>query len=78
MGGINNRVNVFDANQLRHGGFIQPPLAMRNMPMLANVQGFVGGGGHQHTGRPKTIARGTSPGRTVGHVAARRTGKSRK
>ncbi|WP_321505165.1 50S ribosomal protein L2 [uncultured Methanoregula sp.] len=37
-----------------------------------------GGGGHQHTGRPKTIARGTSPGRTVGHVAARRTGKSRK
>ena len=37
-----------------------------------------GGGGHQHTGRPKTVARGTSPGRTVGHVAARRTGKSRK
>ncbi|MCX6697388.1 MAG: 50S ribosomal protein L2 [Methanoregula sp.] len=37
-----------------------------------------GGGGHQHTGRPKTIARGTSPGRTVGHVAARRIGKSRK
>jgi len=37
-----------------------------------------GGGGHQHPGRPKTVARGTSPGRTVGHVAARRTGKSRK
>jgi len=37
-----------------------------------------GGGGHQHPGRPKTIARGTSPGRTVGHIAARRTGKSRK
>jgi len=37
-----------------------------------------GGGGHQHAGRPKTIARGTSPGRTVGHVAARKTGKSRK
>ncbi len=37
-----------------------------------------GGGGHQHTGRPKTVARGTSPGRTVGSVAARRTGKSRK
>jgi len=37
-----------------------------------------GGGGHQHPGRPKTIARGTSPGRTVGHVAVRRTGKSRK
>jgi large subunit ribosomal protein L2 len=37
-----------------------------------------GGGGHQHTGRPKTVARGTSPGRTVGSVAARQTGKSRK
>ena len=35
-----------------------------------------GGGGHQHPGRPKTIARGTSPGRTVGHVAARRTGSA--
>jgi len=37
-----------------------------------------GGGGHQHPGRPKTIARGTSPGRTVGHVAARQTGRARK
>jgi large subunit ribosomal protein L2 len=37
-----------------------------------------GGGGHQHAGRPKTIARGTSPGRTVGHVAARKTGRGKK
>lgn len=37
-----------------------------------------GGGSHQHAGRPKTIARGTSPGRTVGSVAARRTGKKKK
>jgi large subunit ribosomal protein L2 len=37
-----------------------------------------GGGGHQHPGRPKTIARGTSPGRTVGHIAARQTGRGRK
>lgn len=34
-----------------------------------------GGGGHQHTGRPKTVSRGTSPGRKVGHIAARRTGR---
>ncbi len=33
-----------------------------------------GGGGHQHPGRPKTVSRGTPPGRKVGHVAARRTG----
>lgn len=37
-----------------------------------------GGGAHQHAGRPKTVARGTSPGRTVGLVAARRTGKRKK
>jgi len=34
-----------------------------------------GGGGHQHAGRPKTVSRGTSPGRKVGHIAARRTGR---
>jgi large subunit ribosomal protein L2 len=37
-----------------------------------------GGGAHQHAGRPKTVARGTSPGRVVGMVAARRTGKKKK
>lgn len=34
-----------------------------------------GGGGQQHTGRPKTVARGTPPGRKVGSIAARRTGR---
>ncbi len=34
-----------------------------------------GGGGHQHPGRPKTVGRGTPPGRKVGSIAARRTGK---
>lgn len=34
-----------------------------------------GGGGHQHCGRPKTVSHGTPPGRKVGHVAARRTGR---
>ena len=37
-----------------------------------------GGGGHQHAGRPKTVGRGTSPGRTVGHIAARKTGRGKK
>ncbi|HZD43819.1 MAG TPA: 50S ribosomal protein L2 [Methanomicrobiales archaeon] len=37
-----------------------------------------GGGGHQHAGRPKTVSRGTPPGRKVGLVAARRTGKKKK
>lgn len=34
-----------------------------------------GGGGHQHCGRPKTVSRGTSPGRKVGHIAAKQTGR---
>ena len=34
-----------------------------------------GGGNHPHVGRPKTVARGASPGRKVGSIAAKRTGK---
>ena len=34
-----------------------------------------GGGGHQHPGKPKTVSRGAPPGRKVGSIAARRTGK---
>jgi large subunit ribosomal protein L2 len=34
-----------------------------------------GGGGHPHVGRPKTVARGAPPGRKVGSIAAKRTGK---
>ena len=37
-----------------------------------------GGGAHQHVGRPKTVSRGAPPGRKVGHIAARRTGKWKK
>ncbi|MDD1674842.1 MAG: 50S ribosomal protein L2 [Methanomicrobiales archaeon] len=37
-----------------------------------------GGGAHQHAGRPKTVSRGTPPGRKVGLVAARRTGIRKK
>ncbi|MDY6966348.1 MAG: 50S ribosomal protein L2 [Halobacteriota archaeon] len=34
-----------------------------------------GGGSHQHPGKPKTVGRGASPGRKVGSISARRTGK---
>merc|ERR1711922_121079 len=33
-----------------------------------------GGGNHQHIGMPSTVRRGTSAGRKVGLIAARRTG----
>lgn len=36
-----------------------------------------GGGNHQHIGKASTIARGKSPGRKVGLIAARRTGRIR-
>merc|ERR1712105_527441 len=36
-----------------------------------------GGGNHQHIGNPSTIRRGTSAGRKVGLIAARRTGRIR-
>ncbi|MFO7872435.1 MAG: 50S ribosomal protein L2 [Candidatus Undinarchaeales archaeon] len=34
-----------------------------------------GGGGHQHIGKPKSVKRGTSPGRKVGSISPKRTGK---
>jgi len=34
-----------------------------------------GGGGWQHPGKPKTVSRNAPPGRKVGSIAARRTGK---
>merc|ERR1712066_531499 len=36
-----------------------------------------GGGNHQHIGHPSTVKRSTSPGRKVGLIAARRTGRIR-
>lgn len=36
-----------------------------------------GGGGHQHVGKSKTPGRGAPPGRKVGSIAAKRTGKKR-
>ncbi|CAJ0957076.1 unnamed protein product, partial [Mesorhabditis belari] len=36
-----------------------------------------GGGNHQHIGHPSTVARGTSAGKKVGLIAARRTGRIR-
>ena len=34
-----------------------------------------GGGSHQHVGKPSTVKRGASPGRKVGSIAAKRTGR---
>lgn len=36
-----------------------------------------GGGNHQHIGKPSTRGRGTCPGKKVGLIAARRTGRIR-
>ena len=34
-----------------------------------------GGGGRQHPGKPKSVSRNTPPGRKVGDIASRRTGR---
>ncbi|HDS59341.1 MAG TPA: 50S ribosomal protein L2 [Thermoplasmatales archaeon] len=34
-----------------------------------------GGGAHQHVGKPSSVSRNAPPGRKVGNIAARRTGK---
>jgi large subunit ribosomal protein L2 len=37
-----------------------------------------GGGSHKRPGKPTTVARGAPPGRKVGHIAARKTGRGKK
>lgn len=34
-----------------------------------------GGGGHQHVGKPSSVSRGAHPGRKVGNIAAKKTGR---
>lgn len=36
-----------------------------------------GGGAHQHVGKPSTVSRNAPPGRKVGHIAARKTGRGK-
>lgn len=47
---------------------------VRGVAMVAAAHPH-GGGGHQHVGKPSTVKRGTSPGRKVGSIAAKRTGR---
>lgn len=47
---------------------------VRGVAMNAANHPF-GGGSHQHEGRPTTVSRNAPPGRKVGHIAARRTGR---
>lgn len=44
---------------------------------MAAVHHPHGGGRHQHVGKPTTVARNTPPGRKVGHIAARKTGRGK-
>ncbi len=44
---------------------------------MASVHHPHGGGRHQHVGKPTTVARNTPPGRKVGHIAARKTGRGK-
>jgi large subunit ribosomal protein L2 len=37
-----------------------------------------GGGRHKHAGKPTTVGRWTSPGRKVGNIAARQTGRAKR
>lgn len=34
-----------------------------------------GGGGHQHVGKPSSVSRGARPGRKVGNIASKRSGR---
>jgi len=50
---------------------------VRGVAMNACSHPF-GGGRHQHPGKPTTVSRHAPPGRKVGHIAARMTGRKEK
>ncbi len=49
---------------------------VRGVAMIAANHPF-GGGRHKRRSKPSTVSRGAPPGRKVGHIAARRTGRKR-
>ncbi|MDM7275569.1 MAG: 50S ribosomal protein L2 [Thermoprotei archaeon] len=49
---------------------------VRGVAMIAANHPF-GGGRHKRKSKPSTVSRGAPPGRKVGHIAARRTGRKR-
>ncbi|HID90496.1 TPA: 50S ribosomal protein L2 [Candidatus Bathyarchaeota archaeon] len=48
----------------------------RGVAMVAAAHPF-GGGSHQHPGKPTTVSRGAPPGRKVGLIAARASGRGK-
>src|SRR2546425_1050594 len=46
--------------------------------MICNIELRHGGGRHKHAGKPTTVGRWTSPGRKVGNIAARQTGRAKR
>ncbi|KAH0947051.1 hypothetical protein HN011_001645 [Eciton burchellii] len=67
------------------GGRIDKPILKAGTAGLRHVRGVAmnpvehphGGGNHQHIGKASTVKRGTSAGRKIGLIAARRTGRIR-
>jgi large subunit ribosomal protein L2 len=49
---------------------------VRGQAMIAASHPF-GGGRHRHPGKPTTVSRHAPPGRKVGHIAARKTGRAK-
>jgi large subunit ribosomal protein L2 len=55
---------------------VQPYPRMRGIAMAAVYHPF-GGGRHQHPGKSTSTSRNAPPGRKVGHIAPRKTGRKR-
>jgi len=55
-------------------GKLYPKVCGRAMNAIDHPHG---GGRHPHVGKPTTVSRNTPPGRKVGHIAAKRTGRKR-
>lgn len=60
---------------LKTKGHVYP--RTRGVAMVAAAHPF-GGGSHQHPGKPTTVSKGAPPGRKVGLIAAKKSGRGRR
>ncbi len=62
-------------HRMKSKGKLWPKVCGRAMNAVDHKHG---GGRHPHVGRPTTVSRNAPPGRKVGHIAAKRTGKKKR
>lgn len=77
-GGGRKAKPMVHAGQIYHAKKARGKLYSKVKGVAMNAIDHPHGGSHKNIGKPTTVARNTPPGRKVGHIAAKRTGKKKR